>query len=107
GVVVGVLEVDVREREVGPVRHPALLEHAEELLERLEAEGEETVGLALLLGDEPDGLLREALRRLLALDGGDEAGPVALLGAVLEEVVFGVARHREGPERGAGEDAKG
>jgi hypothetical protein len=79
GVVVGVLVVDRREGDLGPLG----LCHGEPVLIGLEPPVEQPVRLALLVGDEPDDVLVEALGRGLGLDVGHEAVLVALVGDLL------------------------
>ena len=79
-VVDDVLVVDRRVAHVLPRR----LGHREPGAVRLQAPLEQPRGLALLLGDQPDDVLAEALRHGLGFDVGDEAVLVFPVGEFLD-----------------------
>src|SRR5881628_2450616 len=85
GVVDDVLVVDRWIRDVRPLR----LLHREPVAVRLQAPLEEPLGLVLLLRDEPDDVLVEALRRLVLIKVGDEAVLVLLLRHLLLDNALG------------------
>ena len=93
GEVVRVLVVDLGDLQVCPVGRLALFQELEKVPEGLEPVLEEPLGLLLLRRDVTHRVLGEPLGCLLAGDVRDEAVLVALLGDVLEEIVFCVRGH--------------